>query len=79
MLDYEIIDRNGEVIRLTHRQFTILSLVAAGKQNKEISYEMKLPHQTVKNYLSGIYKKIGVYNRTQAAVWLVENARFVNS
>ena len=54
---------------LSERERQILELVAAGHTNHTISQRFSLTNQTVRNYLSGIYRRIGVANRSEAAVW----------
>ena len=44
-------------------------LVAGGHTNQSITDRFSLTSQTVRNYLSAIYRKIGVNNRSEAAVW----------
>jgi len=56
----------GEV--LTDRESEILKLVARGLSNKEIGLRLSLTEGTVKNYVSGILQKLGVQDRTQAAL-----------
>ena len=51
---------------LTSRERDILVLVMKGYSNEEIASRIFLGHQTVKNYLSSIYEKLGVANRFQA-------------
>ena len=53
---------------LTGREFEVLSLLTAGLSNQEIAAGMKLSEKTVKLYLSHIYQKLGVTNRTEAAL-----------
>ncbi|NQT60336.1 MAG: response regulator transcription factor [Bacteroidetes bacterium] len=52
--------------QLTHREKEILILVQKGFSNDEIAEQVLLSVQTVKNYLSTIYEKLGVKNRFQA-------------
>ena len=44
----------------------VLGLVIQGFSNREIAEKMYLAEQTVKNYISNIYSKLGVHNRSQA-------------
>jgi DNA-binding NarL/FixJ family response regulator len=53
---------------LTKRESDILGLIAQGKKNKEIATELKISEQTVKNRITTIFLKLGVTNRTQAAL-----------
>jgi DNA-binding NarL/FixJ family response regulator len=54
---------------LSERQRTILTMVAAGKQNKHIARELEISEKTVKAHLTAIFQAIGVTDRTQAALW----------
>ena len=53
---------------LTEREREVLLLVARGASNREISETLFLATGTVKNYLSNILSKLGVRDRTQAAL-----------
>jgi DNA-binding NarL/FixJ family response regulator len=62
---------------LTLRQNQLVDLVIQGKLNKEIAYQLHLSEGTIKTYLSAIFEKLGVTNRTELAVWALtqrENA-----
>lgn len=59
--------------RLTTREFDILQLIATGKSNKEIALALHLTEGTVKGYVSAIFDKLGVADRTQAALYAVEH------
>lgn len=59
--------------RLTAREFNILQLIASGKSNKEIALALHLTEGTVKGYVSTIFDKLGVADRTQAALYAVEH------
>ncbi len=52
-------------IGLTGRERDILSLLLAGRSNRQIAKDLFLSHQTVKNYVSRIYKKAGVASRLE--------------
>ena len=56
---------------LTDREKQILRLVCDGMSNAEIAAQLVISAETVKSELKRIFRKIGVKNRTQAAVLLV--------
>ena len=58
-------ERSG--VQLTARQEQILSLMQAGKVNKEIARELDISLGTVKQHVVAIFKKLNVSNRTMAA------------
>lgn len=53
---------------LTQRETDILALTAEGKSNRDISRALFLSEKTVKAHLAAIFRKLGVTNRTQAAM-----------
>ena len=57
---------------LTEQERKILDLIAEGKTNRQIAQLMFLAEKTVKNYVSGLLRKLGVERRTEAAVYAVE-------
>ena len=59
--------------KLTRREIEVLKLLAEGLFNKEIAYKLSISEKTVKNHVSNIFKKIGVFDRTQAAVYAIKN------
>ncbi len=58
---------------LTRREIQVLFLIADGKCNREIAEDLYISEKTVKNHVSNIFKKIGVVDRTQAAVYAYKN------
>lgn len=56
---------------LTERERGILKLLAKGKSNKEIASKLSLTEMTVKSYVSDLFVKLGVNDRTQAALMAV--------
>ena len=63
----------AEEDKLTRREIEVLKLLAEGLFNKEIAYKLSISEKTVKNHVSNIFKKIGVFDRTQAAVYAIKN------
>lgn len=59
---------------LTKREIEVLRLVTKGLLNKEIAQKLCISEKTVKNHVSNIFKKIGVNDRTQAAVFAIKNS-----
>lgn len=54
---------------LSTREMEVLTLVTSGRSNKEIAASLGISHQTVKNHVTSILRKIGVEDRTQAAIF----------
>ncbi len=54
---------------LTAREVEIVRYVATGMSNKEIAGKLVYSEKTVKNYLSIIFQKLGIRDRTQAAIF----------
>jgi DNA-binding NarL/FixJ family response regulator len=65
-------DDGPDVERLTPRELEVLRLLARGQTNKEIAGELVLGLTTVKFHVEHIIAKLGVADRTQAAVRAVE-------
>jgi DNA-binding NarL/FixJ family response regulator len=57
---------------LTQREHDILALLAEGRSNREIAGALFLSEKTVKAHLAAIFRKLGVTNRTQAAMMAVQ-------
>ncbi len=58
---------------LTPRELEVLTCITQGKSNKEIAALLYISEKTVKNHLTNIFRKIGVEDRTQAALYAVKN------
>ena len=57
---------------LTPREIELLSLVASGLTNAEVSRAMFLAESSVKTYLKRVYRKLGINSRSQAVMRAVE-------
>ncbi len=66
---------NADVeVPLTQRESEVLRQVALGLTNKEIAQVLHISYETVKEHVQHILRKVGVNDRTQAAVWAVRNS-----
>ncbi|MED3969674.1 response regulator transcription factor [Priestia megaterium] len=58
---------------LTKREKDVLKEIAKGKSNKEIGAALHITEKTVKTHVSNILSKLGVQDRTQAALYAVQH------
>jgi len=65
-------DGRAEEPSLTERERQILEMMAQGWDNAHIAAELCLAEQTVRNYVSGIYKTLKMRSRAEAIVWARE-------
>lgn len=59
--------------KLTEREREILTLVVDGLANKQIARQLGISEKTVKAHLTSAFTRIGVTDRTQAALWATRN------
>ena len=64
--------RGSGAPELTGRELEVLALVAEGLPNKLIARDLEISEKTVKAHLTRVYERIGVTDRTQAALWARE-------
>jgi NarL family two-component system response regulator LiaR len=57
--------------RLTGREREVLELIARGRSNKRIAFELGISEKTVKTHVGHLLAKLGVTDRTQAALYAV--------
>ncbi|KAF7772075.1 hypothetical protein PCIT_a2073 [Pseudoalteromonas citrea] len=66
----EIADKEvaQQVASLTPQQYKVLRYLHEGLLNKQIAFELHISEATVKAHITAIFRKLGVYNRTQAVL-----------
>ena len=64
----------GGIGSLTARERQVLALLAEGRSNREIARHLQLSEKTVKTHVSSVLAKLGVADRTQAALLAVRSA-----
>ena len=61
---------------LSPRENAVLKLIGSGRQNKEIAATLNLAEKSVRNIVTRLFRKLGVGNRTEAAVWIRHESEF---
>lgn len=64
--------RPGPDSHLTAREEEVLALVGEGLANKQIARRLGISEKTVKAHLTSVFQRIGVFSRTEAALWARE-------
>lgn len=62
----EQIEQDKALSKLTNRQLEILASIAEGQSNSDIATQFGLSEITIKKYLSTIFERLGVANRSEA-------------
>ena len=57
--------------QLTDRELQVITSLARGNGNKQIARALTISEKTVRNHVSNIYKKLHVYDRTQAVLYAI--------
>jgi DNA-binding NarL/FixJ family response regulator len=68
--------KHDPLARLTPRERSVLELIGAGLTNRQIGERLFIAEKTVKNYVSTLFRKLGLKQRTAAAAYV---ARIHNS
>jgi DNA-binding NarL/FixJ family response regulator len=71
--------RAARLDQLTRREREVLALIAQGRANKRIALELGISEKTVKNHVGHVLAKLGVTDRTQAAVLAVQEGILTGS
>ena len=58
---------------LTTQEIRVIKLVAAGLDNDTITKTLHVTRNTVKTHMRNIFSKLGVSDRTQAAIWAIRS------
>jgi DNA-binding NarL/FixJ family response regulator len=61
------------IAELTERELEVLRWVASGLNNREIAEKMVISEKTVKTHVSNLLGKLGLADRTQAAIWALKH------
>lgn len=64
---------DSKLVPLSAKELVVIRCLAKGYANKEISRSIGIAEATTKVHVKAIMRKLGVSNRTQAAVWAVRN------
>jgi len=63
----------ARLAELTEREQEVLHLIAQGRNNREIAERLIISEKTVKTHVSSILGKLGLEDRTQAAIWALKH------
>ena len=71
LLAFEEADSEPSAPSLTKREVEIINAIARGQGNKQIARALHISEKTVRNHISNIYKKLHIYDRTQAVLYAI--------
>ncbi len=67
------VNRDSLPESISKNEQKIIKLIGMGYSNKEINYELEMSEGTVRNYISSILQKMNLRDRTQIAIFAVQN------
>jgi DNA-binding NarL/FixJ family response regulator len=62
---------------LTPRELQMVAMIGRGLVAKEIAHELHISEKTVRNHISNIYQKLGIYDRAQAVLYAIKKGLVV--
>jgi DNA-binding NarL/FixJ family response regulator len=62
---------------LTQRELQMVAMIARGMVAKEIAHELHISEKTVRNHISNIYRKLGIFDRSQAVLYAIKKGLVV--
>ena len=68
--------KDHRTVELTPRERDVLQLIVSGGSNKQVARKLGISEKTVKGHLTKLFQRIGVADRTQAALWAERNGIF---
>jgi two-component system, NarL family, response regulator LiaR len=66
------VQKDGSPDQLSRREVEVLTALARGRSNKEIAKELSISEETVKTHVSNILSKLHLADRTQAAIYALQ-------
>lgn len=72
LLGKQSAERGRRYDGLTQREVQMLTMLARGSAVKEIARQLSLSEKTVRNHISNIYQKLGIYDRSQVVLYAIK-------
>jgi DNA-binding NarL/FixJ family response regulator len=65
-------ERTSVVVELTPREHEVLTCITRGQSNRDIAEQLHIAEKTVRLHVSSVLDKMGVRDRTQAAIYAIQ-------
>lgn len=72
LLSKQSAERRHQYDGLTSRELQMLAMIARGLVAKEIGHELRISEKTVRNHISNIYRKLGIFDRSQIVLYAIK-------